>query len=61
VTVLSGRTTSNRLVGVDLTPCDSADGTVADSFDLRADDVGRLAAVYAGAGLCVLRLVPHRS
>jgi hypothetical protein len=61
VTLLSGRTTSNRLVGVELTPCDSADGAVADSFDLRADDDGRLTAVYAGAGLCVLRLVPYRT
>jgi hypothetical protein len=47
-------------VQVDLTPCASADGAVADRFDLTADDDGRLAAVYSGADLCVLRLVPSR-
>jgi hypothetical protein len=60
VTRLTGRTAPNRVVRVDLTPCDSADGTVADRFDLTADDHGRLAAVYSGADLCVLRLVPPR-
>jgi hypothetical protein len=58
VTQLAGRTTRNGLVRVDLTPCDSADGTVADRFNLRADGSGHLDAVYAGAGLCVLALEP---
>jgi hypothetical protein len=47
-------------VRVDLTPCDSTEGAVADRFDLTADDDGRLTAVSSGAGLCVLRLVPAR-
>jgi hypothetical protein len=58
VTQLTGRTGANALVRVSLTLCDSADGTVADRFDLRADDSGALDTVYAGAGLCVLALEP---
>jgi Bacterial Ig domain/Bacterial Ig-like domain/Right handed beta helix region len=60
VTQLTGRTSSNGLVRVDLTPCDSADATVADRFTLRADEAGRLDAAYSGAGLCVLALVLTR-
>jgi hypothetical protein len=60
VTQLTGRTAPNRVVRVDLTPCDSTEGAVADRFDLTADDDGRLTAVSSGAGLCVLRLVPAR-
>jgi hypothetical protein len=61
ITQLTGRTSGNGLVIVDLTPCDSADATVVDRFSLRADDAGDLNAVYAGAGLCVLRLAPQRT
>ena len=49
------------VVRVELTPCDNADGSVVDSFTLRADENGRLDAAYAGPGLCVLRLVPQRT
>jgi Big-like domain-containing protein len=61
ITQLTGHTSDNGVVVVDLTPCDSADATVVDRFSLRADDQGHLDAVYAGAGLCVLRLQPQRS
>jgi Bacterial Ig domain/Right handed beta helix region len=60
VTQLTGRTAPNAVVRVDLTPCDSADGSILDTFTLRADENGRLDAAYAGAGACVLRLVPSR-
>ncbi|HEX7297827.1 MAG TPA: Ig-like domain-containing protein [Solirubrobacteraceae bacterium] len=60
VTQLTGRTAPNGLVRVSLTKCDSADGSVADRFDLRADDSGALDTVYAGTNLCVVRLEPLR-
>ena len=61
VTQLTGRTAPDAVVRVELTPCDNADGSLVDSFTLRADENGRLDAAYAGPGLCVLRLVPQRT
>jgi Big-like domain-containing protein/parallel beta helix pectate lyase-like protein len=60
VTHLTGRTAPKAVVRVELTPCDSADGAIVDTFTLQADDDGHLDAAYAGAGACVLRLVPPR-